>query len=58
MKQIDTGNDGLKCVEVENVVAEFNKGMLFGEIALLKPEKATRVLSAMTKTDCIFITLN
>ena len=45
-------------MEVENVVAEFPKGRLFGEIALLDPTKATRALSAMTKTDCVFIVLN
>ncbi len=58
MRHIDTGNEGITCVETENVVAEFPKGKLFGEIALLDPAKATRVLSAMTKTDCIFIYMN
>ena len=55
---MDSGNDGVNYVEVENVVTEFGKGKLFGEIALLDPTKATRALSAMTKTDCIFIYLN
>jgi CRP-like cAMP-binding protein len=31
---------------------------MFGEIALLDPNKATRALSAMSKTDCIFLLLN
>jgi hypothetical protein len=51
-KQVDLA------VEVENIVAEFPKGRLFGEIALLDPTKATRVLSAMTKSDCILLILN
>lgn len=58
MRYVNTGKEGLNCVETENVVAEFPKGRLFGEIALIDPSKATRVLSAMTKTDCIFIILN
>lgn len=58
MRYLDTGSEGITSVEVENVVAEFDKGRLFGEIALLEPDKATRVLSAMTKTDCILLILN
>lgn len=58
MRFVNTGNEGVNCVEVENVVVEFPKGKLFGEIALIDPAKATRVLSAMTKNDSIFIILN
>jgi hypothetical protein len=58
MRYIDTGNEGITCVELEIEVAEFSKNRIFGEIALLEPAKATRVLSAMTKTDCILIILN
>jgi CRP-like cAMP-binding protein len=45
-------------VETENIITEFQTGKLFGEIALLDPTKATRALSAMTKTDCVFMILN
>jgi CRP-like cAMP-binding protein len=31
---------------------------MFGEIALLERGKSARVLSAMTKTDCILVELN
>ena len=55
---MEVENEGLNCVEVENIIAEFPKGRLFGEIALLDPSKATRVLSAMTKSDCILLILN
>ena len=58
VRQVDTCQEGMYCVEVENIVAEFPKGKLFGEIALLDPSKATRVLSSMTKTDCILLILN
>ena len=58
MRYLDTGSDEMTSVECENVVAEFPKGRLFGEIALLDPSKATRQLSAMTKTDCILLMLN
>lgn len=36
----------------------FPKGRLFGEIALLDPSKATRMLSGMTKVDCILLIFN
>ena len=45
-------------VEVENVIVEFPKGRLFGEIALTNPEKATRMLSDMTKNECILLVFN
>ena len=51
MRYIDTGSDEMYTVECENVVVTFPKGRLFGEIALLDPNKATRMLSALTKTD-------
>ena len=43
---------------MENVIVEFHKGRLFGEIALTNPDKATRMLSAMTKNDCILLVFN
>jgi hypothetical protein len=58
MRQINTGSEGLNSFECENIVAEFPKGRLFGEIALIDPNKPIRALSAMTKTDCILIWLN
>jgi CRP-like cAMP-binding protein len=39
-------------------MAEFKTGKLFGELAMMNPDKATRALSAMTKTDCILMELN
>ena len=33
-------------------------GTLIGEIAMMNPEKGTRLLSGMAKTDCIFLLLN
>jgi hypothetical protein len=58
MRYVDTGNENLTCVEVENVVVEFPKGRLFGEIALTNPDKATRMLSGMTKNDSILLVFN
>lgn len=58
MRYVNSGNEGIMCAETENIVAEFPAGRLFGEIALLDETKATRVLSAMTKTDCIMLLLN
>jgi len=31
---------------------------MLGDIAMLDPSKATRMLSAMAKTDCVFLLLN
>lgn len=42
MRYLDTGSEGMTSVECENVVVEFPKGRLFGEIALLDASKATR----------------
>lgn len=58
MRYTDTGSDGMYTVECENTVVTFPKGRLFGEIALLDPNKATRMLSALTKNDCILLVLN
>lgn len=44
--------------ETENIIAEFSAGKLFGEIALTDEKNSCRVLSAMTKTDCILLWLN
>jgi len=33
-------------------------GTLIGEIAMMDPEKATRSVSVMAKTDCVFLLLN
>lgn len=57
MRYVESG-EGATTVECENVVAEFERGRLFGEIALLDPDKATRLLSAMTRTDCILLIFN
>ena len=58
MRSLDQRGHGVNYVEVENVVNEFPKGMLFGEIALINPLKKTRVLSAMTKTNSVLLWLN
>ena len=58
MRYTDTGSDGMFTVECENNIVTFPKGKLFGEIALLDPNKATRMLSALTKTDSILLVLN
>lgn len=39
-------------------MSELESGRLFGEIALLDPNKATRALSAMCRSDCILLLLN
>ena len=31
---------------------------MIGEIAMMNPDKATRAVSVMAKTDCIFLLLN
>lgn len=58
MRYTEKGQNGHYSVECENTIVTFNKGKLFGEIALLEPSKATRLLSALTKTDCILLVLN
>jgi hypothetical protein len=58
MRYVDTGSDGVYTVECENVIVTFEKNKLFGEIALLDPTKAVRLLSALTKTDSILLVLN
>ena len=45
-------------VEEETKVAECGVGVVIGEIAMMDPLKATRALSGMAKTDCIFLLLN
>lgn len=45
-------------VELEHKCGEGNVGDLIGELAMKEPEKATRMLSGMAKTDCIFLLLN
>lgn len=58
IRYIDTGSEGITNVDVENIIVEFYKGKLFGELALLDSSKKTRALSAMTKSDCILLMLN
>lgn len=58
MRYLENGEDGLYSVETETVIVTFEKNRLFGEIALLDSTKATRMLSALTKTDCILLLLN
>jgi CRP-like cAMP-binding protein len=50
--------DNLVTIEEEKKVGEAMEGDLIGENALLKPDKNTRALSAMAKTDCIFLLLS
>lgn len=44
-------------VEEEFKVVEFGVGTMIGELAMMDPT-ATRALSGMAKTDCIFLLLN
>lgn len=39
-------------------MAECGVGTMIGDIAMMDPLKATRALSGMAKTDCIFLLLN
>ncbi len=45
-------------IEEEEKVGECGVGILIGEIAMMNPEKGTRLLSGMAKSDCIFLLLN
>lgn len=45
-------------VEQEIKIVEVGVGFMIGELAMLDPEKATRALSGMAKTDCVFLLLN
>lgn len=58
MRFVDTGVESVQTVETENVINEFQAGSLFGEIALMDSSKSIRVLSTMTKTDCILLQIN
>ena len=49
--------DNFVIIEEETKVVEFPAGKIIGELAMMDP-KATRALSGMTKTDCIFLLLN
>jgi hypothetical protein len=53
-----TIKDGITTVEEEKKIGECDEGSLIGEIALIDPEKSTRLLSALVKTDCVFLLLN
>ncbi len=44
-------------VEEEIKVVEFGVGNMIGEVAMMDP-KATRALSGMAKSDCVFLLLN
>lgn len=50
--------DGVTTVEEEKKIGECEEGALIGEIAMIDSEKSTRSLSALAKTDCIFLLLN
>jgi len=50
--------DGITTVEQEIKKAEVGEGALFGETAMIDPEKNQRTCSLMAKTDCIFVLLN
>eukprot|EP00347_Sterkiella_histriomuscorum_P013346 403365067 len=54
--KIDQGETIL--VEEEIKIAETGVGFMIGEIAMMDPLKATRALSGMAKTDCVFLLLN
>jgi len=50
--------DNFTTVEEEKKVGECDEGTLIGDIAMLYPERETRKLSGMAKTDCVFLILN
>ena len=50
--------DNYVVIEEERKVGECGVGIIIGEIAMMDPLKATRALSGMAKTDCIFLLLN
>lgn len=45
-------------VEEEVKIVEVGVGAMIGEIAMMDPTKATRALSGLAKTDCVFLLLN
>lgn len=49
--------DNFVIVEEEVKVVELGVGTMIGEVAMMDP-KATRALSGMAKTDCVFLLLN
>jgi CRP-like cAMP-binding protein len=51
-----TINNGIKTIEIEKKVGECEAGTLIGELAMT--DHAPRALSAMTKTNCVFLILN
>ncbi len=58
IRHLDTIDKNITSVEIENIIVTFSKGKLFGEIALLNPDKKVRALSGMTKTDSVLLILN
>ena len=44
-------------IEEEFKITEMGVGIIIGELAMMDP-KATRALTGMAKTDCIFLLLN
>ena len=50
--------DNYVIIEEEKKIVDFEVGKLFGEAAMMDPDKALRSLSGMAKTDCIFLLLN
>ncbi len=45
-------------IEEEEKFVELGVGTMIGDIAMMNPEKATRMLSGIAKQDCIFLLLN
>jgi len=52
-----TYKDNFVIIEEEVKVVELGVGTMIGEVAMMDP-KATRALSGMAKTDCVFLLLN
>jgi CRP-like cAMP-binding protein len=56
-KKTKTYKDNFVTVDEEFKIGELGAGTVIGELAMMDP-KATRLLSGMAKTDCIFLLLN
>jgi len=56
-RKTKTLKDNFVIMEEEFKIGEATVGTVIGELAMMDP-KATRALSGMAKTDCIFLLLN
>lgn len=56
-RKTKTFKDNFVTIEEEFKITEMGAGVIIGELAMMDP-KATRALSGMAKTDCIFLLLN